>query len=203
MNAPAAPAVRGRPREFCVEDALAAALGVFWRKGYEGASLTDLTDAMGVSRPSLYACFGNKEGLFRQALDLYEREKLAYIGEALQKPTARGVAEHLLMSALERQTSMCDPRGCLGIVNAMQCGDEAQSIRAEVQARGAAANAALVARFERAKAEGDLPADANPEGLARLLYAVNQGLAVQASGGATHAELTTLVDTALQCWPTR
>ncbi len=196
------PAARGRPREFCVEDALAAALGVFWRKGYEGASLTDLTEAMGISRPSLYACFGNKEALFRQALDLYEREKMAYVREALAKPTARAVAAHLLTGALERQTSVCDPRGCLGVIGVMQCGDEAQSIRAEVQSRGVAAKDALVARFQRAKAEGELPPTASPEGLARLLYAVSQGLAVQASSGATPDELRTLVDTALLCWPT-
>lgn len=203
MNIAVTPAARGRPREFCVDDALAAALSVFWRKGYEGASLSDLTDAMGISRPSLYAAFGNKEALFRRALDLYEREKMAYVGVALAKGTAREVAEHLLTSALERQTSVCDPRGCLGVVSAMQCGDEAQAIRAEVQARGVAANDALIARFERGKAEGDLPENANPEGLARLLYAVSQGLAVQASSGAKPEELRTLVDTALQCWPTR
>lgn len=178
-------------------------MGVFWRKGYEGASLSDLTKAMGISRPSLYAAFGNKEALFRQALDLYEREKMAYVGEALAKPTARAVAEHLLTNALERQTSVCDPRGCLGVVSAMQCGDEAQAIRAEVQARGVAANDALIARFQRAKVEGELPESASPEGLARLLYAVSQGLAMQASAGATPAELKALVDTALQCWPTR
>ena len=197
-----APSSRGRPREFCVDDALAAALQVFWRKGYEGASLSDLTEAMGISRPSLYACFGNKEALFTKALDLYEKEKMAYVAEALAQPTARAVAEHMLYGALERQTSVCDPKGCMGVVNAMQCGDEAQAIRAEVQARGAFAHANLIERFERAKAEGDLPASANPEGLARLLYAVSAGLSMQASGGASGPELKTLVDTALQCWPT-
>jgi AcrR family transcriptional regulator len=194
--------LRGRPREFDADNALAAALGVFWRKGYEGASLTDLTEAMGISRPSLYAAFGNKEQLFRQALDLYETEKTAYVGEALTKPSARGVAEHLLTKALERQTSVCDPRGCLGVVSAMQCGDEAQPIRAEVQARGKAASDALIARFERARAEGELPPSVTPEGLARLLSAISQGLAIQASAGATADELGVLVETALQCWPT-
>ncbi len=202
MDIALAPAVRGRPREFCVEQALAAALGVFWRKGYEGASLSDLTGAMGISRPSLYACFGNKEALFRQALDLYEGEKMAYVGEALAKPTARGVAEHLLAGALERQTCGGDPRGCLGVVSAMQCGDGAQSIREEVQARGVAASDALIARFERARTEGDLPASASAEGLARLLYAVSQGLAMQASAGAPPEALKALVETALRCWPT-
>src|SRR5258707_11594187 len=88
--------IKGRPREFCVDKALAAALRVFWSKGYDGASMTDLTEAMGITRPSLYAAFGNKESLFVQALDLYEREKLAYVGSALAQPTLRGVADVLL-----------------------------------------------------------------------------------------------------------
>ncbi len=195
-------ATRGRPREFCAENALAAALHVFWRKGYEGASLSDLTAAMGISRPSLYSCFGNKEALFRAALDLYEREKMDYVAVALSCPTARGVAEHLLMGALERQSSVCDPRGCLGVINSMPCGDEAQSIRREVLARSKAANDALIARFEKSKSAGELPSSASPEGLARLLSAVSQGLSMQASAGATRDELQALVDTALQVWPT-
>src|SRR5213082_3312703 len=93
-------ACKGRPREFDIDEALAAALRVFWSKGYEGASLTDLTEAMGITRPSLYAAFGNKESLFRKALDLYEREKLAYMDEALKQPNARAVARHLLEGAL-------------------------------------------------------------------------------------------------------
>src|SRR5262245_25217250 len=88
MNKPEHISARGRPREFCVDHALAQALRVFWEKGYDGTSLTDLTDAMGITRPSLYAAFGNKESLFCKALDLYEREKLDYIGKALQQPTA-------------------------------------------------------------------------------------------------------------------
>lgn len=196
-------APRGRPREFCADDALAAALQVFWRKGYEGASLSELTNAMGISRPSLYACFGNKEHLFKAALDLYEREKIAYMSEALARPTARGVAEHLLYSTLERQSSACDPKGCLGVISSMQCGDQATAIREEVNARGAAAINALVVRFERAKAEGDLPDITDPEGLARLLGAINAGLAMQAQSGATPAQLKGVVEMALQAWPSR
>src|SRR5918911_4969410 len=101
MNVPVQHCPRGRPREFDVDDALAAALRVFWTKGYEGTSLNDLTEAMGITRPSLYAAFGNKESLFRKALDLYEREKLEYIGRALEQPTARGVAEALLRGAVD------------------------------------------------------------------------------------------------------
>ena len=203
MKTAAIAPVRGRPREFCVDAALAAALQVFWRKGYEGASMADLTQAMGISRPSLYNCFGNKEALFRKALDLYETEKMAYVGEALAQPTARAVAEHLLNGSLERQTSICDPKGCLGVISAMQCGDQAAGIREEVNARGAAANDALISRFARAKAEGDLPGSADPEGLARLLYAVSSGLAMQAQNGASPEQLQSLVQTALVCWPSR
>src|SRR5688500_3177720 len=186
MNKPEAiAAARGRPRECCVDHALTEALRVFWQKGYEGTSLTDLTEAMGITRPSLYAAFGNKESLFRKALDLYEREKLAYIGEALEAPTSRGVAERLLRGALEMQTSECEPRGCLRIISSVACGAEAESIRTEVIARRASSHQALLERFRRAKAEGDLPAHIEPEGLANYLSAILQGLAVQAGGGAS------------------
>src|ERR1700756_768412 len=162
MNKPESVTVRGRPREFCVDDALAKALRVFWSKGYEGTSLTDLTEAMGITRPSLYAAFGNKEALFRKALDLYEHDKLAYVSAALEAPTARGVAERMLSGALEMQTTGSDPKGCLGVIATVACGTEAQSIKAEVVARQASSHAALLRRFERAKADGDLPDHIEP-----------------------------------------
>jgi AcrR family transcriptional regulator len=195
--------LRGRPREFCPEQALAAALRVFWRRGYEGASLSELTDAMGINRPSLYACFGNKEALFRKALDLYEHEKLAYMQAALEAPTARGVAERLLNGGLAMHADASDPKGCLGVISTVACGVEAESIRNEVIARRAASNAALVARLERAKAEGDLPETVDPTALARYLGAILQGLSVHASGGMGSAELRGVVDTALAMWPGR
>jgi AcrR family transcriptional regulator len=197
------PAAKGRPREFDLDDALSAALRVFWSKGYEGASLSDLTEAMGITRPSLYAAFGNKESLFRKALDLYEREKLAYVGEALAAPTSRGVAERLLRGALEMQTSECEPRGCLRVISSVACGAEAESIRADVIARRASSQRALVERLERAKAEGDLPAHIDGEGLANYLGAILQGMAIQAGAGATREQLTALVETSLAMWPGR
>lgn len=193
---------RGRPREFCVDQALASALRVFWSKGYEGASMADLTEAMGITKPSLYAAFGNKEQLFVKALDLYEREKLDYVGQALAEPTARGVAERLLRGALENQTSSCEPRGCLGVISSIACGSEAESIRQFVVARGASARAALVDRLERAKVEGDLPAHMDVEGLTSHLYAVMQGMAVQAGAGASREELERMIATTLSMWPT-
>ena len=194
---------RGRPREFCVDSALAAALQVFWTRGYEGASLTDLTDAMGITRPSLYAAFGNKEALFRKALDLYEHDKLAYVGAALEAPTARGVAERMLGGALDLQLSGSDPKGCLGVISSVACGAEAQSIKAEVVARQASSHAALLRRFEQAKAEGDFPGHIDPEGLVRYLTAVGQGLCIQAGNGAAPDELRRIVDTTLELWPGR
>jgi AcrR family transcriptional regulator len=202
MDIPVTPgAPRGRPREFCPDLALAAALKVFWQHGYEAASLTELTEAMGITRPSLYACFGNKEALFRKALDLYERDKLAYVKAALTAPSARGVAERLLRGALAMQTSNCDPKGCLGVIASVACGAEAESIRKEVVARRATADAALVERFARAKKEGDLPENIDPQALARYLGAIMQGLSVQAGSGATGEDLAKLVDTALTLWP--
>ena len=203
MEIQAATARRGRPREFCVDAALSAALIVFWSKGYEGASLSDLTEAMGVTRPSLYAAFGNKEALFRKALDLYEREKLAFMSAALEAPTARGVAERVLTKALDAQTSPSDPRGCLSVISSVACGAEAASIKAEVVMRRASSEAALRRRFERARAEGDLPGDVDPDALVRYLMAVLQGMAVQAGSGVPREQLQQLVATTLSLWPGR
>ncbi len=196
-------APRGRPREFDAQEALTAALRVFWMRGYEGASLTELTDAMGITRPSLYACYGNKESLFRKALDLYEHEKLAYMTAALDAPTARGVAERLLRGALDMQLNATDPKGCLGVISSVTCGAEAESIKAEVLVRRASSDAALMARFERAKQEGDLPDGIEPQALARYMTAVIQGLCLQAGNGASADELRGLVETTMMCWPGR
>lgn len=201
MNKPEAiAATRGRPREFCVDHALSQALRVFWEKGYEGASLTDLTEAMGITRPSLYAAFGNKEALFRKALDLYEREKMAYIDEALGKPRARDVAETMLRGALANVTGE-GPHGCLRVITSVACGDEAQSIRCEIMERTKKGKESLVARFERAKSEGDLPPHVDAEGLTRVLIAYLQGISVQANMGEPREELEKLIATALDLWP--
>lgn len=194
-------ACRGRPREFNVDEALAAALRVFWTKGYDGASLSDLTDAMGITKPSLYAAFGNKEALFRKALDLYEREKLAYVGEALQAPTSRGVAERLLRGALEMQTSDCEPRGCMRVISSLACGPEADSIRADLMERRQSSQRALCERMQRAKDEGDLPGGTDVDGLCAYLGAILQGMSVQAGSGATKPQLKALVETSLAMWP--
>ena len=186
-----------------MDQALAAALKVFWRRGFDATSLTDLTEAMGISRPSLYAAFGNKEQLYRKSLDLYEREKLAYVQRALAAPTARGVAERLLYGALDVITGVEDPKGCFGVIATLPCGEEAHSIRDDVIAKRAAAMDAMIRRFSEAKAAHDLPDQVDPESLAKWLSAVMQGMSVQAGAGASRADLEQVIDTSLDFWPSR
>jgi AcrR family transcriptional regulator len=192
---------KGRPREFDIDQALDRALKVFWRKGYEGASLPELTRAMGINRPSLYAAFGNKEALFRKALDRYAEGPAAYLREALNEPTARAVAERLLSGTVELLTDRRNPRGCLLVQGALACGEAAESVRQELASRRAAGEAGLRQRFERARADGDLPADAEPADLARYLVTMLRGMAVQAAGGASREELRRVADLALRAWP--
>ena len=150
----------GRPREFDVDKALELALQVFWSKGYEGASMADLTEAMGITKPSLYAAFGNKEELFRKALDRYVDGPGGYVQVALAKPTMRAVVEHLLYEAADAVTDPDHPPGCLAVQGALSCGDAAESIKQELMSRRATGEEDLRKRFERAIAEGDLPSKA-------------------------------------------
>jgi AcrR family transcriptional regulator len=192
---------KGRPRTFDVDQALESALKVFWRKGYEGTSLLDLTEAMGINRPSLYAAFGNKEELFRKALDRYVAGPAAHMREALGEPTARAVAERLLRKAADALTDPSHPPGCLAVQGALSCGEAAESIRLELNSRRAAIEAALRDRFDRAKSEKDLPPGADPADLARYVMTVIQGMAVQAAGGASRDDLRRVAETALRAWP--
>lgn len=203
MEIAASTSGRGRPREFDPEEALSAALQVFWRRGYDGASLAELTEAMGITKPSLYACFGNKEALFRKALDLYERDKLCYVKSALEAPTAKSVAERLLRGSLKIQTGADDPQGCMGVISSVGGTAHAECIRDEILARRASSDRALVERFERADDEGDLPEGIEPQSLACYLTTVMQGMAVQAGAGVPRERLEQLVDTTLMMWPSR
>ena len=191
----------GRPRSFDIDRALDRALQVFWRKGYEGASLSDLTKAVGVSRPSLYAAFGGKEALFRKALDRYLNGPAAYTQEALKEPTARAVVERLLRGAADLNTAPRNPGGCLTVQCALACGEAGDSIRQELAAYRAAGEAALRWRFQRAKSEGDLPATVNPADLARYVATIVYGMAVQAAGGATREKLQNVIEMTLRTLP--
>jgi AcrR family transcriptional regulator len=191
----------GRPRSFDIDKALDRALQVFWQKGYEGTSLSDLTKATGVNRPSLYAAFGNKETLFRKALDRYTEGPAAYVREALEEPRARVVAERLLRGAVDLLTNPRTPQGCLMVQGALSCGEAADPIRQELVLRRAAGQAAIRQRFKRAIRDGDLPVGTNAADLARFVATVIHGMAVQAAGGASRDELGRVVQTALRAWP--
>jgi len=193
---------RGRPREFDVDKALDRALKVFWRKGYEGASLPNLTKAMGINRPSLYAAFGNKESLFRKALDRYVEGPGCYVRQALAEPTARAVTEKLLHGTIDLLTNPKNPHGCLAVQGALACGEAAESIRKELVARREMGVNALRKRFDRAIVEGDLPANTDAADLARYLGTIMHGMSVQAAGGAKRKELQSVVALALRAWPT-
>jgi AcrR family transcriptional regulator len=191
----------GRHREFDVDKALDAALCVFWRKGYEGTSYVDLTDAAGVERPALYAAFGNKEALFRQALARYNERFLSYIPEALALPTAREVAAYALSRAVELNTMFDDQRGCLGVNGVLAGSDSAEPVRQALIEFRAQGEAQLRERFERALAEGDLPASSKPAALAAFLMAVMHGIAVQAKAGFSREMLEAVAEQALAAIP--
>jgi AcrR family transcriptional regulator len=192
---------RGRPREFDIDQALDAALGVFWRKGYEGAALPDLTAAMGINRPSLYAAFGSKEELFRRVVARYIEGPAACVRKSLDEPTARAVAERLLNASIEVVTDPRNPHGCLLVQGALACGEAAESVRRQLLAQRQGTELSIRRRFERAQAEGDLPADADATSLARFIITVMRGMAVQAAGGASRPELRRVAELALQAWP--
>jgi len=193
----------GRPREFDTEKALDLAVELFWRKGYEGTSLSDLTSTLGITRPSLYAAFGNKEALFRIVLDRYEAKAGQYRAEALKAPTSHAVARKLLQGPVDLHGDKTNPAGCLGVQGALACGDEASPIRDELIARRLSGERAIRRRLKQARAEGDLPTDANPADLARYLSALIYGMAVLAAGGASRRDLQAVADVALLQWPRR
>src|SRR5437764_1950753 len=169
MKQETAPAQLGRPRAFDPDAVLERAMHVFWAKGYEGASLSDLTRAMRINRPSLYAAFGNKEQLFRKVLDRYMDGPLAYFGQALATPKARDVIEQIFFGAARMAGDPRFPSGCLMVQGALACGDAAGSVRKEIGARRTAAKAVLRRRLQRAKREGDLPPNADPAELSRYV----------------------------------
>jgi AcrR family transcriptional regulator len=191
----------GRPREFDIDKALDCALKVFWSKGYEGASLPDLTEAMGINRPSLYAAFGSKEELFRKAMDRYAEGPAAYVKEALEAPTARDSVERLLRGSIDLLTDPKNPRGCLAVQGALACGEAGECIRRELNSRRATSVTVIRKRLERALQEGDLRADAKPGDLARFVATIMHGMAVQAAGGATRKEMERVAVIALRAWP--
>jgi AcrR family transcriptional regulator len=193
----------GRPRAFDADVALERAMHVFWAKGYEGAALSDLTRAMRINRPSLYAAFGNKEQLFRKVLDRYMNGPLAFFGKALGAAKARDVIEQIFFGAARMAGDPRLPAGCLMVQGALAVGKAAGSVRKEAAGRRAASEVALRRRLQRAKREGDLPQDADPSELARYVMTVLQGMAVQGADGASPDQLRRVAQVALRACPKR
>lgn len=188
----------GRPREFDAETALDQAMEVFWRHGYEGATIAQLTEAMGINPPSLYACFGNKEGLLKATLDRYTKLRNVWMDEVVAAPTARDVAERMLMGIADKQTDPANPPGCLLVQGGIACGTGSESVPFELAARRAENEDQLRDRFIRAKTEGDLKPGSDPAALARYVSAVSVGMGVMASSGSDREALQQVASVAVQ-----
>ncbi|GHC60909.1 TetR/AcrR family transcriptional regulator [Streptomyces cinnamoneus] len=192
---------RGRPRSFDRDAALEQAVLAFWARGYEATSIADLTRAMGIGAPSLYAAFGDKAALFREALDRYQERYGGWAVRAVEEePTARAAVERLLREAAAQLTAEGRPRGCLligaGDQGTTTSGDAEEALRM----RRRAATGVLEERIRRGARAGELPAEEAPA-LARLVLAVFQGMAQQARDGASRTELEKVAAAALRGWP--
>ncbi|AUS78693.1 TetR/AcrR family transcriptional regulator [Actinoalloteichus sp. AHMU CJ021] len=183
----------GRPRGFDVDERLDRALEVFWRQGYEGTALSDLTEAMGINRPSLYSAYGNKEELFRAVVLRYAEGPGGHLRAALLAPTARAVVERLLRGTVEVVTAR-DHGGCLFVQAALATGEQGGRPRDELASWRRSGELELRRRLQRARDEGDLPGDLDAADLARHVMTTSHGLAVQATHGATRAELDRVVE---------
>ena len=192
---------QGRPREFAEDVALDAAMHVFWEKGYEGASLDDLTAAMGINRSSLYATFGDKESLFRRVMDRYREGPMRFMREALDLPSARAVIEGLLRGTADFLACPAHPPGCLSLQGGLTCGSGMERVKESMVEWRKMGAVTLQKRMQRAKQEGDLPRDTDPKDLARYVLVVMNGLAVQAANGATAAELKRATELVLRALP--
>lgn len=195
---------RGRPRALDRDKALETALQLFWRHGYEGTSIADLTEAMGVAPPSLYSAFGSKERLYQEALDRYRASYGSFTERALaEEPTARRAIERLLRDAVRVYSAGPEPLGCMLAAGALTCSAEHKEIAAALAQRRLSAIAAIKSRFDRAMAEGELAPSTDTMALAAYYGAVVQGLSIQARDGVAPEVLTSLVDVALGVWPKR
>lgn len=195
------PVPRGRPRAFDADDALDKAVEVFWRLGYEGASLTALTEAMGINRPSLYAAFGDKEALFHRAVGRYAEIDMVYAREALDQPTAYEVVEHFLRANVEALTRPDRPAGCLSVQGGLATGSDGGRVAAFLARSRLAGERAMAERLARSVVDGDLPADTDTVAVARFVMALSEGHAVHAAAGVGRGELNASVDVALLAIP--
>ena len=192
---------RGRPRSFDRDAALRRAMEVFWERGYEAASLEALTEAMGINRPSLYACFGCKEALFREAVNLYNRVEGVATNQAMaEAPTAREAVEAMLRGNVEAYSDPKKPSGCMIVLAATLGTPEGASVRAHLAQTRRQAQAMLKRRLDRAVAEGELPTGVDTAAVAAFYTTVLQGLSIQARDGAGRKALNAVVDAAMVAW---
>lgn len=190
----------GRPRAFCTAQALDKALKVFWEKGYEGASLQDLTEAMGINRPSLYAAYGNKESLFLKAIERYVEKHSGFMCH-LDEADARKGIEGLLNQEADMYSDPCTPSGCLIVREALGCSDSASRIREALSTKKQQYTDMLASRLQRARAEGQLPKHIDPMAFSRYVSAVSCGLSVLADDGVSREHLREVVGLAMKAWP--
>lgn len=179
----------GRPRGFDVDRALDIALELFWKHGYEGTSLSDLTEAMGIQRPALYLAFGDKKKLFFRALNRYLEVDAVHTFLALREPTARRVTEQYLLRSVEQLTNPARPMGCFVLQGAFVCGPANSDISDHMRRFCNRAEDDLRQRYLQAQAEGDLAPDEHPAALARAVLVIRHGLAIMACAGSTRDEL--------------
>jgi AcrR family transcriptional regulator len=163
--------------------------------------MSDLTDALGITRASLYAAFGNKENLFRRVMDRYEAKAGAYRMAADQAASVEDAVRLLLSGPVGLHGNKQNPPGCLGVQGALACGLESEVVRNDLASRRRRGEAAVRRRLHRAQEQGDLAVDANPADLARYLSALIYGMAVLSAGGANRKELQGVADVALRHWP--
>ncbi|CAM4221148.1 TetR/AcrR family transcriptional regulator [Nocardia ninae] len=193
---------RGRPRAFDRTEALRRAMEVFWEHGYEGSSMSDLTAAMGINSPSLYAAFGDKEALFREAVSLYGQTDGGYTDRALrEEPTARAAIDAMLRDNAIAYTVEDKPHGCMVVLAGSTYTTRSESIRDFLIEKRRETTEEIRRRMDRGVAEGDLPADTNTPALAHFYATVLYGLSIQARDGASLAELTQSIDVAMAAWP--
>jgi AcrR family transcriptional regulator len=199
--APATPsAPRGRPRSFDRDAALGRAMEVFWRRGYEGASIADLTRAMRINPPSLYAAFGDKEHLYLEAVGRYQQERRDELGPLLDEaPTARQAIERLLHETARLYAQRDAPRGCLLMLSGAGCPEPA--LHAQLARRRADAKQTLKARIDRGLRESELPRGTDTDALADFYMTVLKGMALQARDGASRRTLQATAETAMRAWP--